>query len=76
MKPDILISQGKSDNKVMGNLLGQRGVEDQLPAARTVRIGTGTTLWLPMDHPARHTAAIRESWPFYVQAIQQWKTNK
>jgi hypothetical protein len=74
--PEILVSQGKRANAIMGHLLRMPGVEDDLPTAKMVHIGGGQVLWLPMDHPARHIAEIRQRWPFYVDAITKWVIEK
>ena len=71
--PEILVSQGKDANQMVGNLFGLIGIEDLLPTTETVQIGEKQILWLPMDHPSRHTAEIRQRWPYYVMAINKWK---
>ena len=76
LQPAILVSQGKSANKIIGNQFRLPDVENTLPKALRVHIGSTSALWLPMDHPSRHTGKIRERWPFYVRAIQNWKRTK
>lgn len=71
--PEILISQGKDANQIVGDLFGLTGIEDLLPITKIVQIGSRQVLWLPMDHPARYTGKIHQRWPFYVQAVKKWK---
>jgi len=74
LQPQILISQGKSANQILSNLLDKAGVEDNLPQVIGIRIGITSILWLPMDHPSHHTSEIRQRWPYYIKAIQKWAT--
>lgn len=73
LSPDFLISQGKDANTMLSRLFHLPGVEAALPAAKPVRLGARQALWLPMAHPTRHIAEIRRSWPFYVNAIRNWR---
>jgi hypothetical protein len=74
LAPDILVTQGNAANEVVVELLGREyaGASD-LPAARQVEVGKRAALWLPMRHPARQLARIRQEWPFYVGAVLAWK---
>jgi len=73
LEPDILITQGNATNEIMSNLLiGYQFLESDLPAVRHVDVGKKATLWLLMRHPARQLAKIRNDWPSYVHAIQEW----
>jgi hypothetical protein len=76
LQPEILVSQGKSANKITGRLLGLLGLEGALPQAVSAKIGAAMVLWLPMDHPSRGLSRIRHRWPFYVKAIKKWKEMK
>jgi len=74
--PEILVSQGKDANKIVGNLFGLAGIADWLPAVKMVPIGDRQSLCMPMDHPSsRQLTKIRQRWPFYVQAVKEWKEN-
>lgn len=75
LSPDILLSQGKDANEIMAELLGFRRLIINLPVAEMVQVGKEQVLWMPMDHPARHTAEIRQRWPYYLNAINKWKEN-
>lgn len=72
--PEIIVSQGKDANGIIGKLFGFAGIEDRLPASKLVQIRDKQVLWMPMDHPARHTGEIRQRWSFYVEAISNWKS--
>jgi hypothetical protein len=72
LAPIILISQGKSANRIAGQLFHIPGFEKTLPNAARVEIRSNPLLWLPMDHPARRTAHIRERWPIYINEIKKW----
>lgn len=72
LRPEILISQGKDANEIMAEVLGFLGFENSLPVAKIVNIKEDHVLWMPMDHPSRHTAEIRKRWSFYVNEIQNW----
>jgi hypothetical protein len=76
LQPEILVSQGKSANKIIDRLLGLWGLEGALPQAVSAKIGAAPVLWLPMDHPSRGLSRIRHRWPFYVEAIKKWKEMK
>lgn len=76
LRPEILVSQGKDANEIAAELFGFPGIEDFLPASRMIQISEQQTLWLPMDHPARHTAEIRRHWDFYIQAVENWKKDQ
>ncbi len=74
LQPEILISQGKNANEVVGQLLMGRAVKlDELPAVFELQLNQKPFLWLPMHHPARYTAEIRRHWPFYEKKILAWK---
>lgn len=71
LKPDLLITQGKTTNEIMGDLLvGRMIIEDDLPRAFEVNIGKSSVLWLPMRHPTQQLAKIRNDWPFYNRAVR------
>lgn len=72
LEPQILISQGKSANKILSNLFGCFCVENKVPSAVDVQIGAASTLWLPMVHPSRYISTIRSQWSFYVDEIKKW----
>jgi len=74
LQPDILITQGTATNEILGSLLTSSPFSNgDLPAAQYVNTGNKSTLWLPMHHPPRQLHKIREDWPFYVRAVQEWK---
>ncbi|MFN8491351.1 MAG: hypothetical protein U0350_27380 [Caldilineaceae bacterium] len=75
LQPDFLVTQGNDANTVLSTLLmGRLFLANALPTAQTVTLGGKAVLWLPMRHPARSIAKIRKDWPFYVHAIQEWKS--
>ena len=73
LAPDIIVSQGKDANKIVGQLFDFPGVEDKLPASKLVQMQGNQILWMPMYNPARHIQEIHQQWSFYVEAIQNWK---
>lgn len=74
LAPEIIVSQGKDANKVVGQLFDFPGTENKLPASQQIPIQGIQILWLPMYNPARHLKEIRLQWPFYAEAIQNWKS--
>lgn len=73
LEPDILITQGKATNEIMGDLLvGYPVMEKDLPKATEVDVVDYPTLWLPMRHPTQQLKKIRKDWPLYVHAIREW----
>lgn len=72
LRPQIIVSQGKNANTILGNLLGFQGIEDSLPTSKIAHIGESRSLWLPMDHPARHINDIRKNWATYTDALKDW----
>lgn len=76
LRPDILVTQGKITNEIVGTLLVRYQVaESDLPITKNVRVGKTVTLWLPMRHPTRQGITdVRNAWPFYTRAIRRWAT--
>ena len=73
LQPDILISQGKATNEIMGDfLVGEKIAESDLPKGEILDLWGNPLLWLPMHHPTRQVGKIREEWPYYVRAIKKW----
>lgn len=73
LRPDILITQGKAANEIVGELLtGTPLREYDLPTQRTLILDDRSVLWLPMRHPSRQIGKIRQDWPTYVASIQDW----
>jgi len=72
LRPQIIISQGKHANTILGNLYNFEGVEDLIPTTRIIRVGKIRSLWMPMVHPARHINDIRKNWSVYIEALQEW----
>lgn len=71
LNPDILLSQGKATNEIMGVLLIDRPfLTTELPAAFDTTVNKHSVLWLPMCHPSRQIPKLRKDWTFYFQAIQ------
>jgi hypothetical protein len=74
LDPELLISQGAIANRFLGYMLTGHLVEEQdLPISKEARLRDHSVLWLPMHHPARQLAKIREEWPFYLGAVREWK---
>ena len=70
---DILVTQGKITNEIVGKMLINKPVNDkQLPVAFKVRMNGKRALWLPMRHPSRQVSKIRKDWLFYDNAIREW----
>ena len=70
LQPEILITQGKSVNEILGKLLIDRPVElSEIPRKFEVKIAEMSALWCPMHHPARQLPLIRDSWPHYREKI-------
>lgn len=72
LKPEILVSQGKSANTLLGKLLGVVDFEDGMPQAYQKQFAGLPMIWLPMLHPARNLSPIRQHWPYYIQSINGW----
>jgi hypothetical protein len=71
LQPEILVSQGKTTNEIMGVILtGVPIYERQLPVSFSLNLDGRSILWLPMRHPSRQQKLIRQDWPTYKLAIQ------
>ena len=73
LQPDILISQGKTTNEIMGEyLIGKPIIENDLPTSHTLNLDGLSPLWLAMRHPTQQLDKIRRDWPTYELAILKW----
>jgi hypothetical protein len=73
LDPEILITQGKTTNQILGRMLVGNSVEEsQLPRIELITISSKKVLWLPMHHPTRQLDKIRSEWSFYEKAILNW----
>lgn len=74
LEPDILISQGKDTNQILGHLLYRKPIyEIELPSAFNINLNNRSILFLPMHHPSRQIAKIRAEWEFYLKQIKAWR---
>jgi hypothetical protein len=72
LRPEILITQGKSVNEILGNILVGRPVALlELPKTFEVKIANVSALWCPMRHPARQLSLIRDDWSHYRENIRR-----
>jgi len=73
LEPDILITQGATTNKVLGNILvGREIFVSELPKTKKLLLGDHEVLWMPMHHPTQQLNKIREAWPIYLKAAKAW----
>ena len=74
LEPDILITQGKTTNQILGKMLvGYPLEESDLPKSEVITFRKRSILWLPMHHPTRQLNKIREEWPKYFLALKKWR---
>jgi hypothetical protein len=72
LKPDILISQGASTNKLLGTRLIKREIKvSDLPFIKVINFNGLPVLWMPMHHPTQQINKIRALWPEYKQTVQK-----
>ena len=73
LQPDILISQGKTTNDILGLLLiGKPVMKANLPVTYQINLVGKPVLWMPMRHPTQQLANIRRDWVVYELAIKDW----
>jgi hypothetical protein len=74
LQPEILVSQGKNANEIVGQLLMGRSVKlDELPVVFELELRQKPFLWLPMHHPTYEgKSKVQDQWPFYEEKIQNW----
>ena len=74
LEPDIMITQGATTNKILGNMfIGREISVNELPLSNILNFGSKKCLWLPMHHPTQQINKIRNAWPYYLKAITNWK---
>lgn len=73
LRPDILITQGKTTNEVLGRLLIGRPIFDNsLLVTYPIHLSGNSVLWMPMRHPTQQINKIRQDWPTYTAALKEW----
>jgi hypothetical protein len=73
LEPNVIISQGSNTNFILGELLtGTPIYQKDLPVSKKVKLGSKTTMWMPMYHPSRFTHKIRVTWGSYVVELEKW----
>ena len=76
LEPDILITQGATTNKILGQMfVGREILVRDLPNNEEISLKNEQFLWLPMHHPARQLKTIRNLWPDYLCAVKGWEKN-
>ena len=54
LEPDILITQGSTTNKILGQMLvGRESLVSDLPKTEEIRLGGRQIMWMPMHHPTQ-----------------------
>jgi hypothetical protein len=73
LQPEILITQGKITNIIMGEMMINRSINlRELPFSMVIEFGDNQVLWLPMHHPSRHIKAIQKYWSSYKNDVRMW----
>ena len=75
LEPEILITQGASTNRILGNMLVGNPIDERdLPVWKEISLNNQKVLWLLMRHPTQQIAKIRADWPTYVNALRKYRT--
>ena len=73
LQPDILVTQGKTTNDILGLLLiGKPVMVENLPITYQIDLSGKSVLWMPMRHPTQQLDKIRRDWPIYEVAMKEW----
>ena len=73
LQPDILVTQGKTTNEILGILMiGKPVMVENLPVTSQINISGKSVLWMPMRHPTQQLDKIRRDWPTYEAALKEW----
>lgn len=72
LEPVILITQGATTNKILGEMLvGREILLEDLPRTETISLDESRTLWMPMHHPTQQLDKIRICWSKYLKAAKR-----
>jgi len=73
LQPEILVTQGKTTNDILGLLLiGKPVMVENLPVTYQIKLAGKAVLWMPMRHPTQQLDKIRRDWSIYEVAIKEW----